>query len=197
MHRECAEEAAAIVASEREFWKGDAHPWDVLTRVSKRIRAAATESAEITIRVYRHDTERYLKYLKARFSGGGERGATFEFEGHRWKYSHDGFDGSEFDVLSRPQPQTESATQQVSRYQEQSGESPAHAALAGTHAAPGSGWWRCYLAGPMRGIPEYNFPAFFAAATSIRDRGIEVWSPAENDVHQDGFDPVKDTPRPW
>jgi hypothetical protein len=55
---------------------------------------------------------------------------------------------------------------------------------------------RCYLAGPMRGIPEYNFPAFYAAAASLRERGIEVWSPAENDVHADGFDPAKDTAQP-
>lgn len=55
---------------------------------------------------------------------------------------------------------------------------------------------KCYLAGPMRGYPEYNFPAFYAAAKSLRDRGIEVWSPAENDVHADGFDPTKDTAQP-
>ena len=55
---------------------------------------------------------------------------------------------------------------------------------------------RCYLAGPMRGYPEFNFPAFFAAAKSLRERGFEVWSPAENDVHQDGFDPAKDSAQP-
>ena len=54
----------------------------------------------------------------------------------------------------------------------------------------------CYLAGPMRGYPEYNFPAFFAAAKSLRERGIEVWSPAENDVHADGFNPATDTHQP-
>lgn len=49
----------------------------------------------------------------------------------------------------------------------------------------------CYLAGPMRGYPEYNFPAFHAAAAKLRGHGLIVWSPAENDVHADGFDPTK------
>ena len=55
---------------------------------------------------------------------------------------------------------------------------------------------RVYLAGPMRGIPEYNFPAFYAAAKALRDIGCEVWSPAENDVEKDGFDPTKDKAQP-
>lgn len=53
-----------------------------------------------------------------------------------------------------------------------------------------------YLAGPMRGIHEYNFPAFYAAAAALRAHGLDVWSPAENDVNQDGFDPAKDTAHP-
>lgn len=55
---------------------------------------------------------------------------------------------------------------------------------------------RVYLAGPMRGYVEYNFPAFHAAAAKLRAHGLEVWSPAENDVNQDGFDPAKDTAQP-
>ena len=40
---------------------------------------------------------------------------------------------------------------------------------------------KAYLAGPMRGYPEYNFPTFQAAARILRQRGYEVWSPAERD----------------
>lgn len=38
---------------------------------------------------------------------------------------------------------------------------------------------RLYLAGPMSGIPDFNFPAFMAAAADLRSRGMDVVNPAE------------------
>jgi hypothetical protein len=38
---------------------------------------------------------------------------------------------------------------------------------------------RIYLAGPMRGIPDYNFPAFSFAANRLRNSGHSVFNPAE------------------
>lgn len=37
-----------------------------------------------------------------------------------------------------------------------------------------------YLSGPMTGIPDYNFPAFNAAADKLRDQGYSVANPADN-----------------
>lgn len=48
---------------------------------------------------------------------------------------------------------------------------------------------RVYLAGPMRGYPEFNFPAFHEAAAWLRAVGYEVFSPAEHDLNN-GFDPA-------
>ena len=40
---------------------------------------------------------------------------------------------------------------------------------------------KLYLAGPMSGHPDHNFPAFHKAAKSLREQGFIVISPAETD----------------
>lgn len=39
---------------------------------------------------------------------------------------------------------------------------------------------RIYVAGPMSGLPESNYPAFNAVAAQLRALGFEVENPAEN-----------------
>ncbi len=46
----------------------------------------------------------------------------------------------------------------------------------------------CYIAGPMRGLPEYNYPAFMDAATRLRQLGWMVFNPAEMDIESDHED---------
>ena len=41
---------------------------------------------------------------------------------------------------------------------------------------------RIYLAGPMSGLPEFNYPAFHAEAARLRALGYHVENPAENPV---------------
>jgi hypothetical protein len=38
-----------------------------------------------------------------------------------------------------------------------------------------------YLAGRMTGLPQFNFPRFFEAASELRARGVTILSPAEID----------------
>lgn len=41
---------------------------------------------------------------------------------------------------------------------------------------------RLYVAGPMTGLPDFNYPAFFQAAEHLRAAGYAVECPAENDL---------------
>ncbi len=49
---------------------------------------------------------------------------------------------------------------------------------------------RVYIAGPMRGIPLFNFPAFDEATARARAIGLDAVSPAEID-REHGIDPEK------
>lgn len=51
---------------------------------------------------------------------------------------------------------------------------------------------KVYLAGPMRGYDQFNFPAFDAAAERLRASGWEVLSPADRD-RAEGFDETRNT----
>ncbi len=38
---------------------------------------------------------------------------------------------------------------------------------------------RVFISGPMSGLPEHNYPAFFAAAEELRSKGYDPINPAE------------------
>lgn len=46
-----------------------------------------------------------------------------------------------------------------------------------------------YLAGPMQGIPEFNFPRFNAVTKVLRLEGHNVFNPAQKDITRLGTDP--------
>jgi hypothetical protein len=48
-----------------------------------------------------------------------------------------------------------------------------------------------YLAGPMRGYKDFNFPAFFEAAEKLRGLGHNVFNPAERDTKEFGAEKMK------
>ena len=54
---------------------------------------------------------------------------------------------------------------------------------------------RVYIAGPMRGIPEYNFPAFDRASEAAARFGFIPVSPADLDREM-GFNESRDVPTP-
>lgn len=47
---------------------------------------------------------------------------------------------------------------------------------------------KVYVAGPMRGIPLFNFPLFNAVTAALRAEGHEVFNPAERDNVRHGTD---------
>ncbi|MBS1169536.1 MAG: hypothetical protein H6R01_454 [Burkholderiaceae bacterium] len=49
---------------------------------------------------------------------------------------------------------------------------------------------RLYISGPMTGLPDYNRPAFHAAAAILRDRSYHVQNPAENPAPECGSWPA-------
>ena len=52
---------------------------------------------------------------------------------------------------------------------------------------------RIYLAGPMTGYPQFNFPKFMRIADELRAKGHYVFNPAQRDIERhNGVDISKD-----
>jgi hypothetical protein len=45
---------------------------------------------------------------------------------------------------------------------------------------------KIYIAGPMSGYPEFNFPAFFEAQKEFEEKGWKVFNPAQKDIESHG-----------
>lgn len=50
---------------------------------------------------------------------------------------------------------------------------------------------RIYVAGPMRGVPDFNFPLFNKTTERLRAAGHTVFNPAERDIVKHGGDMFK------
>ncbi len=50
---------------------------------------------------------------------------------------------------------------------------------------------KIYLAGPMRGYKDFNFPLFFSTAAALRMQGHAVFNPAERDTKAHGAEKLK------
>lgn len=46
---------------------------------------------------------------------------------------------------------------------------------------------KLYVAGPMTGVPRYNFPAFRAAAAALHGRGYDVLDPSRHGADRPGY----------
>lgn len=52
---------------------------------------------------------------------------------------------------------------------------------------------KIYVGGPMSGLPEFNYPAFFAAELSLMAKGFEVLNPARVEDEN----PTPGVPQDW
>lgn len=54
------------------------------------------------------------------------------------------------------------------------------------HYEPKPKLMKLYLAGPMSGYPEHNFPLFLSRTAELRAKGYDILSPAEIEPNPDG-----------